>query len=238
MSTQLTQAIVRIRELILRGEITPGQRIAEAPLATLLGTSRMPIRQALPLLAQEGLLIEHATRGYVVRGFSAADIIDAIDIRGALEGLAARRVAERGASKAFLRELRECLEAGDIILRKRKLVESDEALYAEMNGRFHALILQEADSGILFDALARNSRVPFSAPGAMAFDKTNLEQMYDALFSGHRQHHSIVEAMELGQSGRAEALMGEHAHAVKQSLNVSALNLAVVNEAMHMALAQ
>src|ERR1700754_244260 len=100
MNTQLSAAIVRIREMILRGEIAPGQRVAEAPLADRLGVSRTPVRQALPLLAQEGLLLEHETRGYVVRAFTSADIIDAIDLRAVLEGLAARRVAELGASKA------------------------------------------------------------------------------------------------------------------------------------------
>ena len=70
MSTQLTETLLRIREMILRGELAPGQRVAEAPLAELLGMSRTPVRQALPLLAQEGLLAEHETRGYVVRGFT------------------------------------------------------------------------------------------------------------------------------------------------------------------------
>src|SRR5256885_12979727 len=77
-----------------------------------LGMSRTPVRQALPVLAQEGLLTEHQTRGYVVRGFSTADVLDAIDLRGVLEGLAARRVAERGASRTLLQALRVCLEIG------------------------------------------------------------------------------------------------------------------------------
>src|SRR6201992_2000147 len=123
MNTQLSQAIVRIREMILRGELAPGQRLAEAPLADSLGVSRTPVRQALPLLAQEGVLSEHETRGYVVRAFTAADITDAIDLRGALEGLAIRRVTERGASKSLLGELQICLEAGDAILGKRRVAE-------------------------------------------------------------------------------------------------------------------
>src|SRR5512139_1964375 len=117
ISSQLSETVVRIREMILRGELAPGQRVAEAPLAEMLGMSRTPVRQALPLLAQEGLLTEHATRGYVVRAFTAADIVDAIDLRAIIEGLAARRVAERGASKALIRDLRACLEDGDAILR-------------------------------------------------------------------------------------------------------------------------
>src|ERR1700745_2268398 len=102
MSTQMAEAGVRLREMVLNGKLAPGQRVAEAALADLLGVSRTPVRQALPLLAQEGLLSEHETRGYVVRAFTAADIVDALTLRGALEGLAIRKVTERGASKALL----------------------------------------------------------------------------------------------------------------------------------------
>jgi GntR family transcriptional regulator of vanillate catabolism len=226
LSTQLDQAVVHLREMILRGKLAPGQRVAEAPLAEELGMSRTPVRQALPMLAQEGLLSLHETRGYVVRAFTWAEVVDAIDLRGVLEGLAARRVAERGASKAFLREVRNVLIDGDNILRKRRIEESDEARYAEMNARFHALILDEAGSSILTAALERNSRVPFAAPQAIAFDQTNLERMYDILHYAHRQHHGIVAALERGQSGRVEALMREHADAVKESINVAGFQVA------------
>lgn len=226
MNTQLTQAIVRIREMILRGELAPGQRVAEAPLADLLGMSRTPVRQALPLLAQEGLLSEHETRGYVVRAFTAADIVDAIDMRGVLEGLAVRRVAERGASKALLRELRACLEDGDAILGKRHVDESDEGRYAEMNERFHQLILVESGSTLIAETLARNSRIPFAGAQAVAFDRGHMEQMFDMLRYAHRQHYGIVEALERGQSARAEALMREHANSPKESINLAALPMA------------
>ena len=226
VSTQLTETVVRIREMILRGKLVPGQRVAEAPLAEMLGMSRTPVRQALPLLAQEGLLMEHETRGYVVRAFTAADIVDAIELRAVLEGLAARRVAERGASKALVRDLRGCLEDGDAILRKRSVEESDEALYAEMNERFHSAILQESGSAILASALERNSRVPFAGAQALAFDRSNLDQMYDMLHYAHRQHHHIVDAIEGGQAARAETLMREHAIAVKESINMAEFEVA------------
>jgi GntR family transcriptional regulator of vanillate catabolism len=233
MATQLSEAVVRIREMILRGELAAGQRLAEAPLADILGVSRTPVRQALPLLAQEGLLIEHETRGYLVRAFTGADIVDAIDVRGVLEGLAARRVAELGASKALVRELRSCLEDGDAILHKRSVLESDEAHYAEMNTRFHSLILHAANSSILADALERNNRIPFAGPQALAFDRTNLEAMYDMLHYAHRQHHGVVEAIERGQGARVEALMREHAHAVKESLNATAFQRAARDMPAH-----
>jgi GntR family transcriptional regulator, vanillate catabolism transcriptional regulator len=223
MSTPLSQTALRIREMILRGELSPGQRVAEAPLAEMLGISRTPVRQALPLLAQEGLLTQHDSRGYMVRAFTATDITDAIDLRSVIEGLAARRVAEQGVSTTFVRELRACLDDGDALFRKRRIEESDEARYADMNARFHALILTEANSPILSAALDRNNRVPFAAPQALAFDKTNLERTYDLLHYAHRQHHGIVDALERGHGARAENLMREHAITAKESINLAAL---------------
>ena len=238
MNDQLSQAIVRIREMILRAQIAPGQRVAEAPLAELLGMSRTPVRQALPLLAQEGLLTEHQTRGFVVRSFTAADIIDAIDLRGILEGYAVRRVGEQGASKNLLRQMRACLEDGDAILDKRRVSESDEATYAKMNSRFHSLIVNAADSPILSAAIERNSRIPFAGANALAFDKTNLDRMYDMLYYAHRQHHCIVDALETGQAGRVEALMREHANVAKDSLNVAGFHVINAGAAGRMALSQ
>jgi GntR family transcriptional regulator of vanillate catabolism len=58
--------------------------------------SRTPVRLAFRTLEQEGLLEKAGKRGYVVRAFSEADVLCAIEVRGALEGLAARRLAERG----------------------------------------------------------------------------------------------------------------------------------------------
>ncbi len=229
ISSQLTETVVRIREMVLRGALKPGQRVAEAPLAEMLGMSRTPVRQALPLLAQEGLLMEHETRGYVVRAFTAADIVDAIELRAVLEGLAARRVTERGASKALIRDLQACLEDGDALLHKRRVEESDEALYADMNERFHTLILNEAGSAILNAALERNSRIPFAGAQALAFDKSNLDQMYDMLQYAHRQHHHIVAAIEGGQAARAETLMREHAIAVKESINMAEFQVATAD---------
>jgi GntR family transcriptional regulator of vanillate catabolism len=223
MNTQQTRALVRIREMILRGKLTPGQRLAEAPLAELLGMSRTPVRQALPVLAQEGLLAEHATRGYIVRGFSTADIFDALDIRGVLEGLAVRRIAEHGVSRLLVQALRETLADGDSIFNKGQLEESDEAGYAEMNGRFHELIVLESRSAIIEQTLGRNARIPFAAPQALAFDKTSLVYMFQRLLYAHRQHHYIVDALESGEGARAEALMREHINPVKESLNLPGL---------------
>ncbi len=208
--------------MILRGDLAAGARVAEAPIAELFGMSRTPVRQALLVLAQEGLLAEHETRGYVVRGFTSADILDAIDLRGTLEGLAARRIAERGASRMLLQALRACLAEGDRIVSERHEAEKVEALYVDMNIRFHNLIVSECRSAIIQQALERNARVPFAGPQALAFDRTSLDRLYEIITYTHRQHHYIVAALERGESARAEALMREHANPVKDSLNLRA----------------
>jgi GntR family transcriptional regulator of vanillate catabolism len=221
MNRHQTRALVRIREMILRGDLSAGERVAEAPLAELLGMSRTPVRQALPVLAQEGLLAEHETRGYVVRGFTTADILDAIDLRGVLEGVAARRVAEHGASRNLLQALRECLAEGDQILAEGHVADKAEALYVDMNVRFHQLIVLECRSPIIQAALERNARIPFAGPQALAVDKTSLAGMYATLAYAHRQHHYIVAALEHGEGARVEALMREHTNPVKENLNIS-----------------
>lgn len=220
MDTQLARATHSIREMILRGRLQPGQRVTEIMLAQQLGMSRTPVRQALPVLAREGLLVESGGRGYLVRTFTRSDILDAIDLRGVLEGFAVRRLAERGVSAALLRQLRVCLEEGDRIFRKRHLVDTDEAAYGAMNDRFHAALLAAADSPIIAGALASNDCIPFASAGAIAFDVTDLQAMFDALYFAHMQHHAICDALEAGQSVRAEFLMCEHVNTVKSSINM------------------
>src|SRR5688572_7407927 len=114
--SQAVKAQLRLRELVLAGELAPGSRIAELAIVERLGMSRTPIRAALMRLEQEGLLEALPGGGYAVRTFSERDVSDAIELRGTVEGLAARLAAERGASPDVLRQARECLEQIDGVL--------------------------------------------------------------------------------------------------------------------------
>ncbi len=221
MAGKNSRVIVRIREMILHGELLPGQRVREVELASSLGVSRTPVREALPMLAQEGILIQLDTRGFVVREFTPKEILDAIDVRGVLEGLAARTLAEQGPSRRIVQSLHDCLREGDEIFSKRHLVESDEDRYGDMNRQFHSLIVQGAGSKVVADAIERNNRIPFAAAHAIAFDKVDLQYMYDFLWYAHRQHHAIVQALETGEGDRVAALMFEHAYGTKASINMA-----------------
>jgi GntR family transcriptional regulator of vanillate catabolism len=231
MAEKNSRVVVRIREMILKGELRPGQRVREVELANKLGVSRTPVRESLPILAQEGVLTQLDTRGFVVRAFTPQEIMDAIDVRGVLEGLAARMLAEQGPPRRLLHSLQECLREGDQMFAKGYLVQADEARYGELNRQIHSLIVQGAGSKVVAEAIERNGRIPFAAAHAIAFDKIDLPRMYDWLRYAHLQHHAIVQALENGEGTRVSALMFEHACVAKTSMNMtrSALRFSAEN---------
>src|SRR5437588_7378619 len=84
--SQTGRTLLNLREMLLRGDFRPGERLSELPLVARLGVSRTPIRLALDRLANQGLLEVVPSGGFVVRSFTTADIWDAIEMRGTLEG--------------------------------------------------------------------------------------------------------------------------------------------------------
>lgn len=220
MNLLQASALISIREGILRGELVPGTQVSVASLQLHVRQPGLPLDSVLTTLIQEGLLGESPTHGYIVRSWSEEEVVDVVEIRGALEGLAARRIAERGASPEFLQELRDCLSDGDAVFSRKFLSLEDKAVYAEMNRRFHALIVEESRSSTLLEALARNSRRPFASPHAIAFGQSDPEQAFDILRYAHRQHYAIIDALENGQGPRADVLMREHVTPVRDGLNM------------------
>ncbi len=172
----------------------------------------------MPALAGEGLLRPAGRRGYAVTAFEESDSIRAIELRALIEGLAARIVAQSGASEELRRTLLECLAEGDALFEKRYLVESDEFLYGSMNARFHSSIVAAVGSGLIDDFYARIQLVPFAAPSTIAFSQYGADRAYEYLQYAHRQHHGIAEAILARDGTRAEFLFREHAHQPRMSL--------------------
>src|ERR1700735_1239654 len=157
--TQITRALLRLRELILSGEFEPGERMSELPLVERLGVSRTPLRLALSELEHEGLLRGLPGGGYVVREFTMADIRDAIELRGVLEGTAARYAVERGATRRDLKTLQTINDSIEQLIHRTDY-ESFEG-YVDLNQRFHARLLKMARSPILERTLAGIVSLPF-----------------------------------------------------------------------------
>src|SRR3954470_11589225 len=93
--TNAVRARDELREAILAGSLPPGARLRAEPLAERLQTSRTPVREALILLAREGLVDIEPRRGAVVRQFDAAALAALYDVRALTEPYAARRAATR-----------------------------------------------------------------------------------------------------------------------------------------------
>jgi GntR family transcriptional regulator of vanillate catabolism len=207
--------IVTLRELIAAGAFAPGQRLAEIPVAARLGVSRTPVRRALALLAGEGLLAPAGARGYLVRSFTFKDILDSIEVRGQLEGMAGRLLAEAGLSDALAARLEACLAEGDQILRSPVHDAQADASWSRMNARFHALIVDACGNKALIEAMARNDKLPFAAAGALLggdpAEPHLRERHHDILTQAQYQHRAIYETLRAGKGARAESLMREHA---------------------------
>lgn len=214
------QAIQQLRELILCGTFAPDERITEAALAERLAISRTPIRQALPALCQEGLLVQAGNRGYAVRRFSQQESLDALAVRALMEGMAARAIAEQGASDVLLATLHACLDEGDRILARRSLSAGAEQAYGAMNACFHRSIVVAANKPILTETVDRCTLVPFVSPVNVVFGQRSVTLAYDDLYYGHRQHRAIVSAIEQRDGARAELLFREHANTQRHSMGI------------------
>lgn len=213
------RALLQLRELILSGELAGGMRIAELAIVERLGMSRTPIRAALVRLEQEGLLQALPHGGYVVQRFSENDVADAIELRGTLEGLLARRAAERGVAASTLREAREVLARINALLAAPCLGEQAFSDYVACNSRFHTLLAAMADSATISRQLDRVNSLPFASPSGFALAQTGSTHARDMLVVAQQQHLQVLDAIERREGARAEAIMREHARLAQRNLN-------------------
>ena len=216
--SQAVKAQLRLRELILAGELPAGSRIAELAIVDRLGMSRTPIRAALMRLEQEGLIEALAGGGYAVRTFSEREVADAIELRGTVEGLAARVAAERGAPAAVMAEARQCIEQIDAVLAQPRLNDAAFGRYVELNRRFHGLLAEMAGSGVIARELERVTNLPFASPSAFVLVQANSDHSRDMLVVAQDQHREVLEAIEAREGARAEAIMREHSRIAQRNL--------------------
>jgi GntR family transcriptional regulator, vanillate catabolism transcriptional regulator len=216
--SQTMRALLRLRELLLSGEYPPGTRMAELPLVERLGVSRTPLRLALASLEHEGLLEVLPGGGYVIREFTRADIDDAIELRGVLEGTAARFAAERGVRRRKLGAMRQCYEQMEEAVHEADV---DSFLrYVRLNERFHSLLLQAAESRVLERALEHIVSLPFASPSAFVLAEAELPESRQILVVAQEHHRGLIEAIERREGARAEGLAREHARLAGRNLEI------------------
>ncbi len=211
-STRSEAVLEALRSGLLDGRFQPGERLMEQNLSSALKVSRTPIRAALHMLAGEGLLDYEPNRGYLVRGFSLSEIIDAYDMRALAEGLAARRAAEHGLSDDAMRRAEEALAKGDRALRPGESEADARHIYAEVNAAFHDLILDAARSRLTVDVIRLCQRIPQAAAANL------VEFSIATARERHAGHHRIYDAILAKEGHEAEAAMRAHVVSVKASM--------------------
>jgi DNA-binding GntR family transcriptional regulator len=131
------QVYDRLRAAILSGDLAPGAPIIEAEIASTLGASRTPVREALRRLETEGMLEPRGNRGSVVRELHFDEVACIFEIRGALETLAARRAAR-------LKDERKFAELGRMVDGMAASID-DPIELERLDTAFHDYILAHAD---------------------------------------------------------------------------------------------
>jgi GntR family transcriptional regulator of vanillate catabolism len=223
-TSQTVRALLKLRELILNGELRPGERVSELPLVERLGVSRTPLRSALIRLAEEGLLDPIPTGGFAVRGFDERELYAAIEVRGTLEGLAARLAAERGCEAAQLDGLRQSVEALDRLLAASAITTKNFSDYVKLNECFHAKIIELAGSEVLTRQIERAVSLPFASASAFVMVQAALPEARTMFMIAQDQHRCVLQAVETREGARAEALMREHARLAHRNLELALRN--------------
>lgn len=218
--SQTDRAVLGIRDRILRGVLQPGERLTELTLVEALGVSRTPIRAALQKLAGEGLLEATQSGGYLVRGFTESEIFEGIDVRGAIEGLAARLAAERGVPQPLLDRMHDCLAEIDAVFATTAPDEDRLERYSVLNSRFHELLVRGAASEVIERALAQAMSLPWASHNAFVAVQGRFSASIALLETAQQQHYAIFDAIRERSSARVEPLVREHARIARRTFEL------------------
>jgi len=190
-------AVDRLRDLIMQGELAPGARLNERLLCEQLGISRTPLREALKMLASEGLVALQPNRGATVTPLTLGSVREIFEVMGALEGLAGELVC-RNATEAQIAEVR-ALHYQMLAYHAR----GDLPSYFRENQKIHlAIIAATGNATLLATYRGLNAHV------RRARYLANLTR--DRWDQAVAEHGQIVEALGRRDSARLQQLLQEH----------------------------
>lgn len=197
----------RLRRGIIVGDYPQGTVLFEQRLAEELDVSRVPVREAMPMLAYEGLVEVNPRRSAVVASWTARRVHDVFDVRLGLEVAAARLAARRVADGGSLRELEEAVALAELRLARADHGADGAYEQADANCTIH-LALVAAAGNELMDSLMR------AVGGRMTWlflltSGRDLHQQKD-------EHAAILDALRAGNERLAEALAFAHIEAGRE----------------------
>jgi DNA-binding GntR family transcriptional regulator len=198
-----------VRSGIIAGRYLAGARLTEQEIATTVGVSRTPVREALRRLDAEGLVEFTPNLGAIVTVWSEADSDEVFDLRAMLESYSARRATLRASAEqiAELKSLAETQHRESVERRAGHLER-----IADLNSRFHRRLQEAAASARLSRALAALIEAPLMMRTFQMYTPEDLER--SAL-----HHLEIVRALEARDPEWAASVMLSHVHAARGALN-------------------
>lgn len=186
-----------IRNAIFEGKLKRGDRLVENVIASSMGVSRTPVREALRQLEIEGLAQNIPRKGTIVKGISIEDAIEIYDIREVLEGLAVR-LACLNLSRIEMRELRKITE-----LMRESMLDNNYVEYEKANEKFNHLVISSSkNKRLIKDIESINEYLK-------TLRKVSLVKR-DSWESVIHECEKILEAIEKGDEILAENLSREH----------------------------
>ena len=186
--------------LILKGVFAPGQRINEPDVASRLGVSRVPVREALRELESSGLVVARKHSGVFVRELEAAEICDLYQVRGLLDGFAGRQAT--GLPLTRKTALLAILDAAAEAMKDAASLQEVQRYYGE-NLRFHWALIEACDNRTLAETYRG------------VVQKLHLSRLKNlardvGMQASIAEHVQIVEALRQGDPVRCESLMSRH----------------------------
>ncbi|PAU74084.1 GntR family transcriptional regulator [Halomonas salipaludis] len=178
------------KQAILCGKYGPGEALFESHLATDLGMSRTPVREALQLLAREGFVEANPARGYLVPRFTAEDMRELFEVRESLEGMATRAAALY-ASNAEIEKLERICD-------EYEAAKNDVDTWTKLGAEFHSRIIDASRNrrlAIILDSL--KDQIMLCRRSSFQGGQYRRD---DAL----REHLAILNAIKSGDGDAAE----------------------------------
>jgi len=185
----------RVRQSIFDGELPPGMRLVERDLAARYGVSRVPVREAMRMLSQEGLVREFGARGMVVATLTLRESEELFEVRTALESLACRLAAEK------MTDMDLEMLSSHLVRAREELALGNVTAAHRANSRFHDEINRVADNQALTLALE-------PLLGRLHWIFRQVSDLPELI----REHEALLSDIASGDPDSAGAAAVEHVH--------------------------
>lgn len=195
-STAEEEAYLYLHKALRVGRYKPGERLIPEDIATEIGMSRMPVREAFRRLAADGLVTLRPNRGCVVAGLTLDELYEAFEIRSVLEGLAVRLVVPQLTAENFE-------ELDRLLVRMERAGEAGSSDWVLRHQEFHAYIFGLSGRPKLIRQISA-LHVAIEPYMRIWFDYVEKP------LSARQEHQNLIDALKSGDAALAEKIMQEH----------------------------